>query len=120
MATPKNTRGISYKTATDYNCRIAFAQAVGAETDGTLNAPILVKSGVWANIAMWRGKEDDKAQQRNAVSSFKITIRYDKNVAPTSDIRIWYHGDTYNIESVSDIDGRRVQLEMWCWIENGG
>jgi SPP1 family predicted phage head-tail adaptor len=120
MATPKNLRGISYKTALDFNCRVAFAQASGAETDGTLNPAVIVKSGVWASIAMWRGRENDKAQQRNAASSFKITIRYDKNFVPTSDMVILHHGQTYNIESVSDIDGRRVQVEIWAWIENDG
>jgi SPP1 family predicted phage head-tail adaptor len=109
-----------YKTASDFNCRIDFAQASGAETDGTLNTAVVVKSGVWASVAMWRGKEQDKAQQRNATSSFKITIRYDKNFVPTSDMVIQYHGQTYNIESVSDIDGQRVQLEIWAWIENDG
>ena len=47
-------------------------------------------------------------------------MRYSKLFTPTADMVILYHGDTYNIESVSDIDGQRVQLELWCWIENGG
>jgi len=50
-------------------------QAVGAENDGTPNVP----AAVWtthANVAMWRGKEADTAQQRNATSTFKIVVRY--------------------------------------------
>lgn len=120
MAIPKRaSTGVRYKSASELNCKITFQQAVGAESDGTLNPP----TTVWttnANISMWRGTEDDKAQQRNSKSSFKITMRYSKLFTPTADMVILYHGDTYNIESVSDIDGQRVQLELWCWIENGG
>jgi SPP1 family predicted phage head-tail adaptor len=121
MAIPKRfATGVQYKSASDFNCRITFAQATGAESDGTLNAPVVVRTGVPANIAVWRAKEEEKAQQRNAESSFKITIRYSKAFVPTSDMIILHHGTTYNIESVSDIDGRRVQLEIWAWVENDG
>jgi SPP1 family predicted phage head-tail adaptor len=120
MAIPKRpATGVRYKSASELNCRITFQQATGAESDGTPNTP----ASVWttnANIAMWRGTENTKAQQRNAHSSFKITVRFSKLFVPTSDMTILYHGQTYNIESVSDIDGQQVQLEIWAWIENDG
>jgi SPP1 family predicted phage head-tail adaptor len=114
----KLSTGVRYMDASGFNSQITFMQAAGAEADGTLNPPVALWTA-WANIAMWRGKESDKPQQRNAASSFKITMRYSIEFTPTSDMTIVYHGQTYNIESVSDIDGQRVQLELWCWIENG-
>ncbi len=119
MLPRKLSTGVRYKDASEFNSLITFMQAAGAETDGTPNAPVAVRT-TWANIAMWRGKESDKPQQRNATSSFKITMRYSKSFTPTSDMTISYHGRTYNIESVSDIDGQKVQLELWTWIENDG
>ena len=118
MLSKKNT-GVRYASASELNCLITFQQAVGAESDGTLNAT----ASVWTThtkISMWRGKENDTAQRRNAQSSFKIVIRYSKMFAPTSDMTILYHGQTYIIESVSDIDGQQVQLELWAYIENDG
>jgi SPP1 family predicted phage head-tail adaptor len=120
MAIPKRaSTGVRYKSASELNCLITFQQAVGAESDGTLNAPTTVWT-THASITMWRGRENDAAQQRNAASSFKITMRYSKTFVPTSDMQIVYHGQTYNIESVSDVDGQQVQLEIWAWIENDG
>jgi SPP1 family predicted phage head-tail adaptor len=120
MAIPKRlATGVRYKSASELNCLITFQQASGAESDGTPHTPVAVWT-THANIAMWRGKESDKAQQRNAESSFKIVIRYSKRFKPTSDMTIVYHGQVYNIESVSDIDGQQVQLEIWAWIENDG
>ena len=119
MSIPKRfSTGVQYKSASEYNSLIQFQQAVGAESDGTLNAPTTVWT-THANIAMWRGKELVTAQQRNATSSFKITVRYNRAFVPTADMTIIHHGTTYNIESVSDIDGQRVQLEIWAWTENG-
>lgn len=120
MAIPKRpATGVRYKSASELNCLITFQQASGAESDGTPNTSVPVRM-THANISMWRGKESEKAQQRNAESSFKIVIRYSKSFVPTSDMTILYHGQTYNIESVSDIDGQQVQLEIWAWIENDG
>ena len=119
MFLKKATTGVRYKTASELNCLVTFYQATGAESDGTLNAPVAVWT-THASITMWRGKEDKTAQQRNAASSFKITMRYSKYFTPTSDMTIVYHGQTYNIESVSDVDGQQVQLELWAWIENDG
>lgn len=119
MLPRKLPTGVRYKDASELNSLITFMQAAGAESDGTLNPPVAMWT-TWANIAMWRGKESDKPQQRNATSSFKITMRYSKSFTPTSDMTISYHGQTYNIESVSDIDGQKVQLELWTWIENDG
>jgi SPP1 family predicted phage head-tail adaptor len=118
MLPRKLSTGVRYKDASEFNSLITFMGATGAEPDGTFNASAALWT-TWANIAMWRGKESDQPQQRNAVSSFKITIRYSTSFVPTADMTISYHGQTYNIESVSDIDGQQVQLELWCWVENG-
>ena len=115
---PRKITGSQYVSATELNCLITYMQASGAETDGTLNAPVAVGT-THAKISMWRGRETDTKQQRNATSTFKIVVRYSKNFTPTADMTISYHGDTYNIESVSDVDGQKVQLEIWAWTENG-
>lgn len=117
MLPKKPSTLVRYKSASDLNCLVTFWQATGAAADGTPNAPVAVWT-THANITMWRGKEIDKAQQRNATSSFKITMRYSKYFTPTSDMTIVYHGQTYNIETVSDVDGQHVQLELWAWTEN--
>ena len=119
MFLKKATTGVRYKTASELNCLVTFYQATGAESDGTLNAPVAVWT-THASITMWRGKEDKTAQQRNAASSFKITIRNSKSFAPTADMTILYHDVVYQIESISDVDGQQVQLEIWAWIENDG
>lgn len=116
---PKKITGVRYPSASELNCLVTFYQATGAETDGTPNDPVAVWT-THAKISLWRGKEEDKQQQRNAMSSFKINIRYNVNFVPTSDMTIVYHGQIYNIESVSDIDGQHVFLELWTWIENDG
>jgi len=120
MIAKRLSTGIRYKSAAELNCRIAFARAVGQQIDGTPKAATVLKSNVAANVAIWRGKESTSSQQRNASSSYKITVRYNKNFVPTSNMIILYHGQTYNIETVSDIDGQHIQLEIWAWIENDG
>jgi SPP1 family predicted phage head-tail adaptor len=119
MLPKRISTGVRYKSASEYNCLISFMQAVGADSDGTPNRSAVVWT-THANIMMWRGRERDLQQTRNSQSTFKITIRYSKMFTPTSDMTISYHGQTYNIESVSDIDGQRVQMEIWAWTENDG
>lgn len=124
MFQPKRlSTGVRYKSASELNCLIQFARPNGGvQADGTLNAPTLLWT-THANIAIWRAKETAVGQQRNSQSSFKITIRFNRSDAtkvPTSDMIILYHGQTYNIETVSDVDGQQVQLEIWAWIENDG
>ena len=119
MLPKRVSTGTRYMSASQLNSLITFYQATGASSDGTPNAAVPVWT-THANIAMWRGKEQDAKQMRNAASSFKITMQYSKRFTPTSDMTISYHGQTYNIESVSDIDGQKIQLEIWAWIENDG
>ena len=118
MLPKRVSTGTRYMSASQFNSLITFYQATGASSDGTPNAAVPVWT-THANIAVWRAKEQDLKQTRNARSSFKITTRYSKLFTPTADMTILYHGQTYNIESVSDIDGQRIQLEIWAWIENG-
>jgi SPP1 family predicted phage head-tail adaptor len=119
MLPKRISTGVRYMSASQLNSLITFMQARGAASDGTPNVPVAVWT-THANISMWRGKERDLKETRNAASSFKITIRYSTMFVPTSDMTISYHGQTYNIESVSDIDGQKIQLEIWAWIENDG
>jgi head-tail adaptor len=119
MLPKRISTGIRYKSASELNCVITFMQSTPAATDGTPGA----LAPVWtthANIASWRGKEEDLKQVRDASSTFKITMRYSPIFIPTADMIIQYHDQTYNIETISDIDGQRIQLELWCWIENTG
>ena len=116
---PKKLSGVRYKSATERNCKIQFALATGAEADGTPKAPVILHT-TKAKIAFWRAKENSTGEQRNGEADFKITVNYNKNFMPTSGMVILYHDQTYNIESVSDVDGQRRQLEIWAWMLNDG
>jgi SPP1 family predicted phage head-tail adaptor len=119
MLPKRFSTGVRYKSASELNCLITFMQASGADADGTPNAPVALWT-TYASISSWRAKEQDLQQQRSSQSRFKIVIRYSKRFSPTADMTILYHGQTYNIETISDIDGQHIQFELWAWIENQG
>jgi SPP1 family predicted phage head-tail adaptor len=70
----------------------------------------------WANVAQWRGKQDDKTQTVQAVSSYKIIIRYPQTWSMDTGMQIFVRGQQHNIESYSDPDGNRRELHIWTWV----
>jgi SPP1 family predicted phage head-tail adaptor len=120
MSIPKRlSTGVRYVSAGEFNCQVTFTQPnAGAEGDGTPHDETVVKANVWAKVSQWRGKESDKAQERTAVSSYKMSLRYPKTFSVDTGMNILLRGQRHNIESFADPDGQRVQLDIWTWVEN--
>lgn len=72
----------------------------------------------WARIEGFRGKEYYEAQRVNNENTFKITIRYRKNI--TADMIIKYAGDTYYINSIVDPFMAHTSLEIYCTVTKRG
>ena len=118
MKLPKRPTGVRYLGATDYNKRVTFFNPnAGSAEDGTPNAPVCVKT-VWASVSQWRGKEKDQQQTRVGQSSYKISIRYPKGWAIDTGMTINVGTQLHNIESMSDPDGQKVQLDLWTFVDN--
>lgn len=116
---PKKPSGVRYKSANDYNCYVTILQPnAGQALDGTPNAPMVVASNVHANVAQWRGREIDKGDERTAMSSYKVIIRYPKTYTVDSGMQMQLRNRLFNIESMSDPDGQQVELHIWVWEEN--
>ena len=65
-----------------------------------------------AKIEPLTGRELFAAQQVNAETTTRITIRYRTGV--DASMRIQYAGVNYNIQSIIDLDMRRALLIMLC------
>jgi SPP1 family predicted phage head-tail adaptor len=116
MKLPKTPSGVRYAGSTDYNTQITIVQpGAGNALDGT-PLPETTVASTWANVAEWRGKEADKQQTIQAVSSYKIIIRYPKTYSLDTGMNILVRGQRHNIDSFSDPDGQRVQLTIWTWV----
>lgn len=118
MKLPKQATGVRYLGSTDYNTRIQFRQPNnGNAADGTPLAATNIAC-VWANVALWRGKQNEKPQLLQGSSSYKITIRYPRAFAVDTGMQILVRGQLHNIESFSDLDGTRTELTIWTWVGN--
>jgi head-tail adaptor len=121
---PKSvSTGVRYLPSSAFNCYATFLDPdQGQATDGTPNPALTVASGIHANVAQWRGKEVDKPQLRIGQSSYKIVIRYPKCYTVDAGMQIQFtRGTTTHlceIESISDPDGRGIELHIWCWENN--
>jgi SPP1 family predicted phage head-tail adaptor len=118
MRLPKQVTGVRYLGSTDYDTKVTFTQQnSGNAPDGTSLPEVAVKT-VWASVAEWRGKQEDKAQTLNSVSSYKIVIRYPFTWALDCGMNILVRGQRHNIESFSDVDGNRQELHLWTYVNN--
>ena len=116
MKLPKQPTGVRYSGSTDYNTRITITQPnAGNAADGT-PLPETVVACTWANVAEWRGKQDDKKETLQAVSSYKIVIPYPKTYSLDTGMNILVRSQRHNIDSFSDPDGNRVELHLWTWV----
>lgn len=121
---PKQPTGVRYLNSTDYNTRITVTQPnTGNAADGTPMPEVAVASP-WANVTEWRGKQDAKDQTLQAVSSYKIVIRWPQTWSMDGGMNILVRGQRHNIDSFSDCDGNRQELHIWTWVGdstvNGG
>ena len=118
MKLPKQPCGSRYLGSTEYTAQITFTQPNnGNGADGT-PLPETAVATTWAAIAQWRGKQEDKSQTLQAVSSYKIIIRYPKTWSVDTGMNILNRGQRMNIESFSDPDGERNELHLWVWAGN--
>ncbi len=116
MKLPKQPWGTRYLGATDYNTQVSFVQSLsGNAADGTPMPPTTAAT-VWANVTQWRGKQEDKPQTLQAVSSYKIVIRYPQTWSLDTGMTIMVRAQVHNIESFSDPDGNRNELHIWTWV----
>lgn len=116
MRLPKTASGVRYAGSTDYNTRIIITQPNNGNAEDGSPLPETTVAITWANVAEWRGKRDDKQQQTQAVSSYKVIIRYPKTYALDTGMNIRVRGQRHNIDSFSDPDGQQVELHLWTWV----
>ena len=116
MKLPKQPYGTRYLGSTDYNTLITVTQPLGGNAaDGTPMPEVAVWTG-WANVTQWRGKQEEKPQTTQAVSSYKIIIRYPMTWSIDTGMHILVRAQQHNIESFSDPDGNRNELHIWSWV----
>ncbi len=116
MKLPKQPWGTRYNGSTDYNTQVSFTQPNrGNAADGT-PLPEVVVATTWAKVVMWRGKQEDKASTLESVSSYQIVICYPKTWNLDTGMNILVRGQRHNIESFSDPDGTRNELQIWTWV----
>jgi SPP1 family predicted phage head-tail adaptor len=119
MLPKKLSTGVRYLSASAFNSYVTIQDPdSGLASDGTPNAPTVIASNIHANVAQWRGKEIDKAQDRVAQSSYKIIIRYPKTYSVDAGMQILVRSQLHNVESMSDPDGQRVELHIWTTVTN--
>ena len=115
---PKGLSRVRYKSGGEFNIPISIIQPNnGQATDGTPLATTTVAT-TWANVAMWKNKEIDNRETRNAQSSYKITIRYPKTYNIDTGMQIMVRNQLHFIDSFSDPDGQMVELCIWTWVED--
>jgi SPP1 family predicted phage head-tail adaptor len=116
MKLPKQACGSRYLGSTEYTEQVTFTQpSNGNGVDGT-PLPETAVATVWANVSMWRGKQEDKTQTLQAVSSYKVIIRAPKTWSLDTGMNLLCRGQRMNLESFSDPDGSRVETHLWCWV----
>lgn len=69
---------------------------------------------VWAEIHPYRGKEIVESNMKEAIGTYKITIRYFKDL--TEEMYIEYLDSQYEIESISDLEMAHHYMELLCKI----
>jgi SPP1 family predicted phage head-tail adaptor len=110
---------VRYLTSSAFNSYISVQNTnAGQAADGTPNVPTVVASNVHASISPWRSKEVDKQQTRDALSSYKIVIRYPKTWNIDTGCQILVRGQVHNIDSFYDPDGQRVELHIYTFVTN--
>ena len=118
MKLPKVATGVRYLNSTDYNVRAYFIQPnLGNQADGTPLPPATIAT-VWCNVALWRGKQNEKSQLLQGSTSYKVSIRYPRTFAIDTGMTIMIRNQVHNIESFADIDGTRQEMVIYTWVGN--
>jgi SPP1 family predicted phage head-tail adaptor len=115
MLPKKLSTGVRYLGASAYNTPVTFLQPnAGQAADGT-PLPATVVKRTRANVNLWRGKEEEKTQERVGISSYKVIIRFPIGWTVDTGMQIQMKEQLLDVESVSDPDMQKRQLEIWAW-----
>lgn len=118
MKLPKQPWGTRYSGSTELNTQVTFTQPNnGNDATGT-PLPETAVATTWANVTLWRGKQEDKPQTTVPVASYKVVIRYPQMWSVDSGMNILVRGQRHNIDSFFDPDGNRNELHIWTWVAN--
>ncbi|KZL94364.1 phage head closure protein [Clostridium magnum] len=95
------------------NKRITLQKLVEVENEANEN--VLVSQDfktIWASIAPVKGREYLEAKKIQAELTYKITIRYAKDITP--DMQIRYGERIFNIKDIIDPFEKHELLEIMC------
>jgi len=67
---------------------------------------------VWASVEPLSGREFFQSQKENAETTVRIKMRYRSGI--TSDKRVKFGDNVYEINAVIDIDERHIELHLMC------
>jgi SPP1 family predicted phage head-tail adaptor len=100
------------------NKRITFlAPGAGGDAMGQKTQEYAELKSVWATVKALRGGEYFDAQKVRPEKTYKITVRYTKDISDetiTPDVRISYRGKTLEIEYVNNVDEADYMLEIFA------
>ncbi|MCM1508295.1 MAG: phage head closure protein [Ruminococcus flavefaciens] len=76
----------------------------------------------WANVNSIGGREYYTASQVNSQNDVIFKVRYSRKIAGflTSEIRILYNGNIYDIKHIDDYQEQHRQLVFRTEVHNGG
>jgi len=102
-----------YLKAGDLRHRITIQQrSTSEDAVGQLLLTWTDVATTWAKVEQLAGRELMTASAERAENTARITIRYRSDLVEK--MRILYGAIIYDITSVSDIEGRRRELEVMC------
>lgn len=81
------------------------------EAGDVVQNPSVIKT-VWASVSPVRGREYVEAKKYQAELTYKITIRYAKDITP--DMQIKYGERIFNIKDIIDPFEKHEILEIMC------
>ncbi len=98
-------------SAGEFRHRVKLQQR--SKTEDDLGQQVLAWSDVamlWAKVEQLSGRELMTASAERAENTARITVRFRPDIVEK--MRILYGAIIYDITSVSDIEGRRIRLEI--------
>ena len=99
--------------AGDLNQRITLqSKAAGVDALGQDSTTWSDVATVWAQAQPIRGREYFAAGQTQSEVSVRFRIRYRSGIDST--MRVLWNSQAHDIESVIDVNGARVALELMC------
>ncbi|HAR6061629.1 SPP1 family predicted phage head-tail adaptor [Staphylococcus caledonicus] len=84
----------------------------GVNDEGTYTEIEKVIANPWADIKTMRGREFESMGFTVNAQPIRFVIRYRKGILP--DQKVKYDGEIYNIESVTNDDGRNYTLTIFA------